>query len=518
MKKAALFIYLLFSVSRCLFAQPRTGADDPEMAKEHFSHRNYLMAMPIYKSLVKKEPQNILYNFRLAQCYLNTNLNKTAAIPFLEFLTKTENDNDEYWFYLGKAYSYANRFDDALGTFEVCKGLAGDYRAKADRQLEMCNNAIEFKKFPKDITYVNLGKQINTQYPDYYPIIAGNESFLIFTTRKPFTGTSQVEIDGYYSSDIYISYPKDGVWQKPKSIGPQVNTGFDEQAVDLTSDGKALTVYIDHIDTIGNIYFSEFAKNIFQKLMRPAEQVNAGFETSGSITSERNMIAFASKRSNGYGETDIYLLKKLPNGNWAVPQLLPNTINTKYSEDFPRFTDDGKILYFASEGHSSMGGYDIFKAGYDNETNTWTTPENLGYPINGAGDDYTISFTHDSSYAYMSAAREEGMGDLDLYKLKFNNNTNRFCIVTGYVTTSDTSGMSVKKQILVTKADSKENFRYTPVKSSGKYIMALLPGKYTITVKAAGYQEYSFLQVIYDVPFNPEQQLDFQLTKEVQKK
>lgn len=490
-------------------------APDPALAKEHFSHKNYVMALPIYKDLVKQQPKSVDYNLKTALCYLNTNINKAAAIPFIEFVCAVPNHPDEEnIFQLGKAYQYAYRFDEAITAYEKYMATAkGNLAEQAKRQIETCNNAKELIKYPLDVNFINLGKQINTEFPDYNPLIPADESYMAFTTRRP-KGAGEPEIDGYYASDIFISLPKEGIWQKPKDIGTQINTRFDEQAVDITANGKTMVVYIDHVDTVGNIYYSENNKNIFSKLVKFGTDVNSGFETSGSTTADHDVIVFASKRADGFGETDLYMIKKLPNGNWAIPQILGNQINTKYKEDYPHITADCKTLYFASQGHSSMGGFDIFKSVYNTETNTWSYPQNLGYPINTPDDDMSITFTNDSCYAYLSASRDGGFGDLDLYKIKFNKGRNRYCIVSGYVTTTDTMGPSVKKQIIAIKTDSKETLKYTPVKSTGKYVMALTPGKYTLTVKADGYQDYNLLLNIIDVPFLPEQKQDFQLTKD----
>ena len=507
------FAIALFLVSHFSYTQTKKIVD-PESAKEHFSHGNYVMALPLYKELVKQQPKSIDYNLKAGMCCLNTNNNKAQAIPYLELVCSSAKADAENFFNLGKAYQYGYRFDEAIQTYEKCIQLAkGDLIQRADRQIETCHNAKELIKYPLDVTFVNLGKQINSEYPDYNPFIPADESFLVFTSRKPEGAGGQAEIDGYFPSDIYISYPKEGVWQKPKNLGQSVNTRFDEQAVDLSSNGKTLIVYLDHIDSLGNIYYAENSKNIFSKLVRFENVINSGFETSGSITGDNSMVAFASRRPDGFGETDIYTIKKLPDGNWATPQLLGNHINTKYKEDFPHLSSDGKTLYFASQGHSSMGGFDIFKSRYDEVSNSWSAPQNIGYPINTTEDDLSISFTGDSCYAYLSGSRPGGFGNLDLYKLTLNQDKKRYSIISGYVTTNDTLSSSIKKQIVAIRSDNKELQKFTPVKSSGKYIMALTPGKYTIAVKAEGYEDYNLVLTVIDVPFQPEQKQDFQLSK-----
>ena len=172
---------------------------------------------------------------------------------------------------------------------------------------------------------------------------------------------------------------------------------------------------------------------------------------------------------------DIYMSKKLPNGLWAMPQNLGPNINTKYREDFPHLAIDGKTLFFSSQGHSSMGDFDVFKVIWDTENNTWSEPKNLGYPVNTTADNRNISFTADDRVGYISALRDGGFGDLDLYRVTFNEEQ-RYSIVTGYVLTGDSINKKVEATIFATDTKTQEELTYTPTIDNGKYVMALAPG------------------------------------------
>ena len=512
-------LFFLLSYKTILLQAQSDKFLDPREAKEHYSHKNYIAALRVYKELLKKDAQNVDYRYKIALCYLNTNINKSLAIPYLEFITKKSDAENEAWFDLGRAYHYAGRFDDAIKAYTKYKQSAGSKdQEKAERRIEMCYNGKELMKFPLDVKFENLGKEINSENPDYYPFITSNESFMVFTSRREENIGGEKEIDGYYSSDIYISSTKNGVWTKPRNVGEGISTRYDEQAVDLSSDGRYLMIYLDHIDSLGNIYLSEYRKTTFEEPEKLNHNVNQGFESSGSIAKEGNLIFFASERSGGLGETDIYMAKKLPNGQWAVPQNLGPNINTKYKEDFPHLSDDGKTLYFASQGHSSMGDFDIFKAIWDEETNTWSPPKNIGYPINTTGDDRNISFTADGRTAYLSSLREGGLGDLDIYKVTFNSSPDQqgqgYTIVSGHVLTGDTINKKIEATITAMNITTNEEFTYIPTVSSGKYVMALSPGKYTISIESTGYKFLVDNIVILDKgSFQPEISKDFLLVK-----
>jgi hypothetical protein len=229
------------------------------------------------------------------------------------------------------------------------------------------------------------------------------------------------------------------------------------------------------------------------------ENVNGFFETAGSITKDGNIIFFASQRPGGEGETDIYMARKLPNGNWAQAQNLGNKVNSRYKEDFPEIAPDGKTLYFSSQGHAGMGDFDLFKTVWDEPTNTWSEPKNLGYPVNSVGDDRSISFTENNRIAYISAVREGGFGDLDLYRIKFNDAADRYTVLLCNVVGSDSAKLK-DAAVTVIKANDPdpEPYIYTPNSKTGKFIMAFTPGKYQISIQAKGYKTYSDFINIFD--------------------
>jgi tetratricopeptide (TPR) repeat protein len=499
---------LLLLISICIICNSASYAQgtkfiDPREAKEHFSHYNFLAAIPVYKQLIKQEPANEDYNHKLGLCYLYTNINKSLAIPYLETASKQDKAPNDVWFDLGMAYQYGARFDDAIKAFSKYKSLISpkdkDYE-KVQHQIETCNNGKEYIKHPINVTFQNLGKEINSEYPDYYPFVTPNESFLIFTSRRKDNIGGTVEVDGYYASDIYMSSPQNDIWTKPKNMGALVNTRYDEQAVGLTPDGQMMLMYIDHIDSLGNIYSSVNKNGTFQRMRKLNSNVNSDFETAGSINPDGNVIFFASKREGGLGETDLYMSRKLPNGLWALAQNLGNVVNTKYKEDFPQIAPDGKTLYFSSQGHDGMGDFDLFQTTWNEEENTWSTPKNLGYPINSAGDDRCISFTQDNRVAYISAVRDGGFGDLDLYRIKFNDAEDKYTVLQGFVKTVDSSKTA---EPFVTVEDLKNKdvipFTYRPNPENGKFIMALAPSKYQITIETPGYKTYTEVFFIFDI-------------------
>ena len=514
------FIKLIYSILLAVLFSFTAQAQDPleDKTADLLKTHDYKDAIPVYQKLVKKHPDNEEYKYQLGVCLLKTHGNKAECISLFEASVPKRKPDAEAFYYWGQAYQHNLQFDKAMDAYNKAKTIASkSLLEKVERQIETCLHAKELIKYPLNITFTNLGNGVNSEYADYYPIIPDDESSLIFTSRRPEKAASRPEMDGYFPSDIYTAQPKDGKWVDAKSLGTHINTHYDEEAVGLSPDGKKLTVYVDHIDSSGNLYITEPNKGstAFKKIERLDTKINEGFESTGSMNDAGDVFVFSSNRKGGLGENDIYIIRKLSTGKWAQPQDLGANINTKYNEDFPHLSKDGKTLYFASEGHSSMGGYDLFKSEWNEQQQAWSDPQNLGYPINDTYDNESIFFVGDGAYAYVSTIKDGGLGDRDIYKIKFNEVDTRYCIITGYATTSDSSGTAIKISIRASKPDSKEVFKFVPVQKTGKYVMALPPGNYTLDIVAEGYEEIVTNFVIYDLPFQPERTKDFSLKRKV---
>lgn len=485
------FVFIIY-ISTFLLSQAQTGSKRFEIADadEHYSHNNFLMALPIYKELLKKDKDNEDIQYKIAQCYLNTHINKIEAIKYLEFCVKSPKVKSEAWLNLGHAYRIAYRLEDAIKAFEKYKTLEPKKKVSAEREIEICKNAISLMLDPKNVSFTNLGKEINSEFADYYPWINQDETFLAFTTRRKGQTANRLEMDGYYASDVYTSKVENGKWTKAENMGPKINSSLDEQVVGLKADGSQMLIYIDHIDKYGDIYYSDKKNGAFVKYVAFNEVINEKLEHSASISPDGNTLFFV-RGENREDQTDIYMCRKLPNGNWGVPFKLGPEVNTSYHEDFPYLSTDERTLYFSSEGHNTMGGFDLFKSTWDPETNKWSQAENLGYPINTTDDDRSISLTPDNRVGYISALRPGGQGDLDIYRVKFKEAFQRMNLYLGYVILGDSINHPSEyiANIIATNKLTDEEYTFTPNPQTGKFVMALNAGVYDISVTADGYTE-----------------------------
>jgi tetratricopeptide (TPR) repeat protein len=486
----------------CSFGQSNTPTSgevigDPRIAADYIKNGNYKDALKEYLVLLKEEPENFDFKINIAICYLNTNIDKSKAIPYLEYLISQKNILPIIYFHLGRAYHLNYKFDEAIETFEKFKALAPketDYIKQADRLIEMCYNGKELIKFPLDVNFKNVGKEVNSEYPDYAPFVPEDESFMVFSTRRKGGTGAIIDVDGFATSDVFISQEKGGKWAKSKSIGYAVNTEYDEQVVGLTPDGRNLLVFINNGDDImGDLYISSVAKGKNFPKATPLKGVNTSkFEWAASLNAERDELYFAAEATNSIGGVDLYVSKKLPNGDWGTPVNLGPNVNTEFDENYPLVSSNGKTLYFCSQGRTAMGGFDIFKADFDDETQSWQTPVNIGYPINTPNDDLTFSMAKNKKYAYVSAHRPGGFGDVDIYQVNFEDVDDPKTALRGVVFNGDSANPKISAYITVTNIETSEIVgNYVPIEKNGKYIIILPSGKFNINIESEGYQPYS---------------------------
>lgn len=289
--------------------------------------------------------------------------------------------------------------------------------------MEGCKIAEGLYNNPKEVRIANLGSAINSAENDFSPLITQDEKMMVFTSRREgSTGGKKTGNDEYFE-DIYLTYRlNDSLWTKPQNISRNVNSAFHDAAAALSPDGKRLFIYLD--EGGGDLFMSEFDGLNWSKPKTLGPHVNSRYwETSVTITADGRKIYFASSRPGGYGKLDIYLSMLQADGQWGPAENLGPTINTAEDEDAPFVHPDGQTLYFSSNGHPGLGGFDIFKSELvDGE---WAGAENFGYPVNTTDDDIHFVMTGNRKKAYFTSVKEDGIGKADIYALTFPYNTSK---------------------------------------------------------------------------------------------
>ena len=372
-----------------------------EEAEWNFDYGNYLSALPYYEKLYKRYAGVIEYTYFTGICYLYKPDEQEKAIPFLEEAYKVKPDLPDIEYYLGKAYLQNYKYDDAIGYFKLAKSSGNTTeknRKKTDLLLQQSQNGKQILKATVEdkVQIENIGAPVNTKDAEYVPLLSTDESVLIFTYKGKKSKGGKLDAYGYpdpegeYNEDILFSTKVGGKWTKPKDIGYKINTNFHDASIALSPDAHTLFVYKDHNG--GDIYVSHLEGKIWSEPVEIEGDVNTkSWEGSASISTDGKTLYFSSDKPKGFGGKDIYKASLQKDGTWGEVKNLGKTINTKYDDDAPFIHVSDYLLFFSSQGHNSMGGYDIFSSVLVN--NRWTKPKNIGYPVNTANDDifYVVS-------------------------------------------------------------------------------------------------------------------------------
>ena len=403
-----------------------------------------------------------------------------------------------YIFMMAKAYHINNKFNDAIKYYRLSKTKKSTFDPRVlkevDKKVKECTFAKKLIKTPINVKIENLGSEINSEYEEYVPVINADESEIFFTSRRPETVGGNIDVGlGDYYEDIYYAKKEDGKWTIAENMGAPVNSEFHDATVGLSLDGQKLFIYRDNRKGIGNIYVTEKEGNTWSEPTELPDPINSkSKETSACYSPDGNTIYFVSNRSNGKGGKDIYKATKNNEGKWGNLENLGSVINTAQDEDAVFLHPDGKTLYFSSNGHNTMGGFDVFKSTY--EKGRWSTPENIGYPVNTADDDVFFVLTASGDYGYYTSIKADGKGKKDIYRVAFLDEINKpkLTLLKGIISDRKTGEPLAATIEIYDNDEDKLIGVFESNSATGKYMVSLPAGRnYGISVKAPGYLFYS---------------------------
>ncbi|MDH4089526.1 MAG: OmpA family protein [Cyclobacteriaceae bacterium] len=426
---------LIFLTFISAFFNPCYSQQDPkETARQYMEQAELIMAetkamddaREIMVTAADLDTTYIQANYEAGRMHLVT-VGKDRAVKYLLRVYRQDPDfrfDIEYW--IGRSYQFGESFDEALVFYRKYKDKLtkkSNYQGKdkvdmatVDRGIFECENGKEFISKPGNFSIVNIGREINSEFEDYAPVLNENENEIVFTSRRREDNLNQnVYDDNKPYEDIFTSKKVGNAWTYAKNIGPVVNNPYHDSNLALSADGNTLFLFKD--DGGGDIFFTKRQPGgEFGPPVPLPGSINSSYEEkSVTISQDEKTLYFSSNRPGGFGGLDIYRATKDSKGEWSNVKNLGPKINTDNDDDGPFIDYDGVTLYFSSKGRKGMGGFDVFKATLDLKSSTWSEPVNLGYPINTPDDDIYIVFSKDGKRAYYSSVREDGMGYTDIY-------------------------------------------------------------------------------------------------------
>ncbi|NUO01513.1 MAG: PD40 domain-containing protein, partial [Saprospiraceae bacterium] len=313
------------------------------------------------------------------------------------------------WYQLAMTTLKLENYSAAAGHFERYLKLEtkpSPTRNRAEKYRMNALFAAEAIKHPVPYQPTPLPGDVNTPNNESLPVFTADGSMLVYTFMS---GGRE---------DLYASRLLDSIWQAGESI-EAVNTPQNEGAQALSADGKLLIfTACNRMGDMGScdLHFSEWRNGTWTAPANMGKPINTGaWESQPSLSADGKTLYFASERAGGKGGRDLWVSKRQSSGRWSEPVNLGDSLNTKDNEASPFIHPDGQTLYFMSEGHPGMGGYDLF---FSRKTadGTWSKPKNLGYPINTSANEGALVVSLDGQTAYFSGDKTDGKGGVDLYR------------------------------------------------------------------------------------------------------
>jgi outer membrane protein OmpA-like peptidoglycan-associated protein len=392
----------------------KKGVGTYQMARDHYLFAN------------QYNPDNAALNYKLGVCYLFTD-NKYEAIKYLVHAYTLDADvSSDIHLMLGMAYQLVLEFDKAIEQYNMHSSKL-DPKAKAEfsgtlaKRIDECMYGKNLSREPVRVIIQPLGDAVNSVYDDYNPVFTYNDTALLFTSRRPYEKAKRNKIDNKYNEDIYMSVLKNGVFQNAIRLDKPFNTVHNDAIVGVSANGNAWFIYRGAVQG-GDLQVTSYSEEK-QKWKRPkglkGSLTSKDGETSACLSPDGEELYYISRNSKlTLGGKDILFTTLNSKGKWNKPRNLGLTINTPFDEEGVFISPDNRYLYFASKGHNSMGGFDIFRS-ERGENGVWMDPVNLGYPINTPDDELFYITDHTGNHGYYSAIRDGGAGGKDICKVIF---------------------------------------------------------------------------------------------------
>lgn len=498
---------------------------------------NYIIARRSYEKAQQFNPNNGLLNFKIGVCYANSS-SPSKSFEFFKKSNELDPSCDPFLtYYLGYSAQLQSNFDEAIKLytkFETEYKKADAFVKFVDQRKKECDIAKKTIQSPLRVWVDNVAV-LNTDNDDVAPSVSVDGGEMVFSSKRK--NENPADSLGNYDFDIYSSSLTKGVWSSPERLTGVINTKNDDVVNTISYDGNSMLLHRT-INNQSDIYESKLNGALWSDPIIMNQNIsNAKFnDRFGCYNHDGYKIYFIrdnEDNTNGYQIVYSGMESKLRR-DYATATFI-NALNSKFNEGPVYITIKGDLMYLASQGHGSMGGYDIFYSKF--VQGLWTAPVNMGYPINTPYDDFFFAPSVNGKVAYICSNRIDSKGGYDIYKVTYWGpdkspvvETEDFLISSVLIPVKDNTIESkvevTKKFLTVFKGNTIDALTSKAVQASieitdngtgkiietfetnsatGKFIITLTSGKnYGIAVKAKG---YLFHSENFDIPDGGEDNL-----------
>lgn len=412
---ARALLSLVVALNACspLFGQISRANKDYELGAFNLAVRSYL-------ELLEKRPANYEAMVKLADSYRYLNQMEEARSWFEKAIRDNKLEG-EFLFKYAQVLMALEQYDKAREWFLAYARVNKDDAARANQYAQACTFAKNMAG--QSSSYLVSNEFINTVSSDFGPAFYGDQ--VVFSSSRADILPPGSSWTGKANNQLFIArLGSNGFLESPVAMQNMKREGLvNIGPVSFSQDGKTVAYTKNNfIDGTRQIPHGGMELSLSVAQINPsgewAEDKPFPFNGSGfstaypGISPDGNALYFASNRPDGYGGFDLYVSYRMGN-TWSTPENLGPNVNTPGNEISPFF--DGAALFFSSDWHQGLGGYDIFQA--EQANGRWTRVINLGNLVNSSRDDYGFVFDNFRNIGYLVSNRPGGRGNEDLYKV-----------------------------------------------------------------------------------------------------
>lgn len=472
----------------------KKAIDAYNRALQSYTLHNYTMAERFLIEAIETDALFIDAFLLLAEVYEDSGQPLKAIEAYSKGLPIKENYYAYGFIRLGNLEYGEGEYAEALNSYNHYLSLhTGNtvYEEKANKGIIRCNFSLDAMKHPVDFKPVNLGPGVNTTNDEYWPCLSADEQTLVITRL--------VKSDDFFKKvqeDFYISQWQETGWGLMKNAGIPLNTADNEGAQTLSGDGRYMIfTACNRSEGLGrcDLYWSIKENEKWSVPKNLGKPVNGAYrETQPSITPDGRTLYFSSDRPGGKGQHDIWVSHRDSTEQWSQPENLGDSINTSDNELSPFIHPDNQSLYFSSNGHIGLGGYDLFVSRRDN-SGKWRKPVNLGYPINTNRDEIGLIVNARGDKAYFSSDINKAQGkDIFDFDMPLQNRPAMVTYMKGRVMDAINSNLLSARFELIDLENGKEFYKSYSDSLSGEFVVSIpVNHNFMLNVSRNGYLFFS---------------------------
>lgn len=415
--KPFLLTMFLIMLSEMSFSQSmsKKAVKNFEKARQEILNDNNKALMYVEKALQYDE--NYLDALLLkAELYQNMSYDSLALITYNRIFEIDSMVYPKIAISMSKLHMRSLRYDESISLLNWFLSLPNQkesVRKIAEHELSLAKFRKELVENPVDYNPKNIGDIVNSSDDQYINQYYPAEGKIVFTNFHRY--------ETLVSENVYVSYMFDTVWTMPKPLMENVGAN-DIGAANISADGKEVYFSTSSLpDAYGScdIYYVKFADGRWSAPHNINSINTPEWESQPCVSADGKELYFV-RGNRKLGTTDLFVSHRDDDGNWSKAQRLNSNVNTDGNERSPFIHHDGKTLYFSSDKHLGMGGYDLFVSRRD-ANGEWSDPVNLGFPLNSSDDEMNLVVSNDAVKAFISSQRTGGRGGFDIYEFEMDD-------------------------------------------------------------------------------------------------